>query len=123
MAENKQLYEKVGNDYKPINPNIYKESDFGSLWGSSVAKIVKEIDNVSVVTARACLDFTLGGKILGDVVLNNTKIIPNGCIVTDYIKRTITGTYAKGQCLFDANLNKPKWWTGTKLVDATGADV
>lgn len=93
------------------------------LWGSSIAKIVKEINNASAVTARACLDFTLGGKILGDVILNNTKIIPNGCIITDYIKGTITGTYAKGQCLYDSILGKPKWWTGEKWVDATGADV
>lgn len=29
----------------------------------------------------------------------------------------------KGVCVFDTNLNKPIWWTGTKWVDATGADV
>lgn len=27
------------------------------------------------------------------------------------------------KCIFDAKLNKPIWWTGTKWVDATGADV
>ena len=29
----------------------------------------------------------------------------------------------KGFCFFDTNLNKPIWWTGTKWVDANGADV
>lgn len=28
-----------------------------------------------------------------------------------------------GQPFFDMSLNKPIWWTGTKWVDATGADV
>ena len=28
-----------------------------------------------------------------------------------------------GFCYFDTTLNKPIWWTGTKWVDATGADV
>lgn len=28
-----------------------------------------------------------------------------------------------GYCLFDTTLNKPIWWTGTKWVDSTGADV
>ena len=28
-----------------------------------------------------------------------------------------------GQMFFDTTLNKPIWWTGSKWVDATGADV
>ena len=37
--------------------------------------------------------------------------------------RPIYNEEHKGVCVFDTNLNKPIWWTGTKLVDATGADV
>lgn len=33
------------------------------------------------------------------------------------------GTNWKGWEYFDTTLNKPIWWTGTKWVDATGADV
>lgn len=29
----------------------------------------------------------------------------------------------KGYCIFDNNINKPIWWTGTQWVDATGASV
>ena len=29
----------------------------------------------------------------------------------------------KGTSFFDNTVNKPIWWTGTKWVDATGADV
>ena len=29
----------------------------------------------------------------------------------------------RGLCYYDTNLAKPIWWTGTKWVDATGADV
>lgn len=28
-----------------------------------------------------------------------------------------------GYCYFDATLNKPIYWTGTKWVDSTGADI
>ena len=28
-----------------------------------------------------------------------------------------------GQCVIDSDLGKPIWWTGTKWVDATGADI
>lgn len=33
-----------------------------------------------------------------------------------------TGIY-KGYTYFDTTLNKPIWWTGSKWIDATGADV
>lgn len=29
----------------------------------------------------------------------------------------------QGYCYYDTTLQKPIWWTGSKWVDATGADV
>lgn len=55
--------------------------------------------------------------------MNNTKILPQGLAVEDYITASIGGHYAQGQCFFDKNVNKPKWWAGSKWVDATGAEV
>lgn len=69
------------------------------------------------------LDFQ-GGKIInGTINMNNTKVLPQGCVVEDYITASIGGHYSQGQCFFDKNINKPKWWTGNKWVDATGAEV
>lgn len=75
------------------------------------------------IPANCTLDFQGGTIYNGTLELNGTKIYPNGCILGDYVKANITGTYAVGQCLYDAIQNKPKWWTGTKWVDATGAEV
>ena len=69
------------------------------------------------------LDFQ-GGKIInGTINMRNTKILPQGCVVEDYIAAYIEEDYTQGQCFFDKNINKPKWWTGTKWIDATGVDV
>ena len=92
----------------------------------AIYKIVRDIDlggeNFSM-PANCTLDFQ-GGKIInGTLTLNNTKVLPNGCVITDYIQSSISGTYAKGQQLYDITLNKPIWWTGSAWVDATGATV
>lgn len=83
-----------------------------------------DLNGEEIVVPEGCvLDFQ-GGKIInGSIVLNNTKIIPNGFNISNYISADITGNYIKGQCLFDTTLNKPIWWTGTAWVDATGTEV
>lgn len=83
-----------------------------------------DLNGEEVTIPEGCvLDFQ-GGKIVnGTINLDFTKILPNGCIIDDYITANITGSYAKGQCLFDAKLSKPKWWNGTAWIDATGAEV
>ena len=69
------------------------------------------------------LDFQGGTIINGTINMNNTKILPQGCVIEDYITASIKGHYIIGQCFFDKNINKPKWWTGDKWVDATGIQV
>lgn len=92
----------------------------------TIYKIVRNIDLEGEefrIPSNCVLDFQ-GGKIInGTIDLNQAKIIPNGCIITDYITATIKGGYATGQCLYDTTINKPKWYSGRKWVDATGADV
>lgn len=91
-----------------------------------IYKITANIDlqgNTLNIPANCTLDFQ-GGKLTnGSVTFNKTKVLPSGCVITDYITATISGTFAKGQCLFDGSIGKPKWWDGTKWIDATGADV
>lgn len=83
-----------------------------------------DLNNQTITIPENCtLDFQ-GGKITnGIVTLNNTKILPQGYNIEDYITAIIEGTYKEGQYVYDKTLNKPKWWTGSKWVDATGADV
>lgn len=91
-----------------------------------IYKITKGIDlrgGTLTIPAGCILDFQGGSIFNGTIVLDNTKILPQGCNIADYITATISGTYKIGQCLFDVSLGKPKWWIGTKWVDATGADV
>lgn len=75
------------------------------------------------VPENCVLDFQGGSLRNGTIVLDATKVLPNGCVISDHITAEIQGTYAKGQCLYDTALNKPKWWTGSNWVDATGATV
>lgn len=92
-----------------------------------IYKITKDIDleeAVLNIPYASTLDFSCGGKIKnGTIILNNTYL--SGIIgdVSNYITAEITGTYGKGQCLFDNTLGKPKWWNGTAWVDATGTEV
>lgn len=83
-----------------------------------------DLNGQEITIPEGCvLDFQ-GGKIInGTINLNNAKIVPNGCVITDYITSTIKGGYAIGQCLYDITINKPKWYNGSKWTDATGADV
>lgn len=91
-----------------------------------IYKITRDINlegETLTIPSGCTLDFQ-GGKITnGTVQLTNTKVLPNGCNISNYITATIAGNYAVGQCLYDTSLNKPKWWTGSKWVDATGTDV
>jgi len=80
-------------------------------------------DTDIIIPKNCVLQFEGGTLKCGKITLNGTKVWPNGCIIEECIDATIEGTYAKGQCLFDTALGKPKWWNGTAWVDATGAEV
>lgn len=93
---------------------------------NKIYKVTRDIDlegSTVNIPMDCVLDFQ-GGKITnGTIQLTDTKVLPNGCNISDYITAIIIGNYAVGQCLYDTSLNKPKWWTGSKWVDATGAEV
>ena len=83
-----------------------------------------DLNGAEITIPEGCvLDFQGGEITNGTINLQATQIIPNGCVVSDYITADIKGTYRKGQSIFDTTLNKPIWWTGTKWVDATGVEV
>ena len=64
-----------------------------------------------------------GGKITNGTLHATRLRFTNGIILSKHTNCTLDISYAKGQCLYDEELNKPIWWTGDKWVDATGADV
>ena len=83
-----------------------------------------DLNGAEITIPEGCvLDFQGGSISNGTVTVINTKIIPNGFPITDYITAIINGTFAKGQNYFDESLGKPKWYDGSKWVDATGAEV
>lgn len=83
-----------------------------------------DLDGEEITIPEGCVLQFEGGTISnGTIALNGTKILPNGCNISDYITATITGTYKKGQCLYDESLGKPIWYNGTAWVDATGTEV
>ena len=84
-----------------------------------------DLNGEKITIPEGCvLDFQGGSLNNGTIILNNTKINPNGCVLNNFFQNiTIQGNFEVGQCIFDTTLNKPKWWTGEKWVDAKGADV
>ena len=91
-----------------------------------IYKITTSIDlELSTLTLpNTCtLDYQ-GGKITnGEVVLDNTKILPQGCNITDYITATISGTYKEGQMLYDSSLKKMKLWNGSEWTNLDGTPL
>lgn len=97
------------------------QSRFSSA--NKIYKITQDLDlsgNTLTILSGCTLDFQ-GGKITnGTVKLDNTKILPNGCKIEDYITATIQGNYIEGQTLYDSSLKKMKLWNGTAWVNLDG---
>jgi hypothetical protein len=65
----------------------------------------------------------LTGMDFSHTIFNNCVIKGNSGIINNNVgSLRPTGIY-EGYVYFDTTLNKPIWWTGSKWVDATGADV
>ena len=72
------------------------------------------------VPDNCVLKFSEGSLSNGTIQLNNTKILPNGCKIEDYIIADIQGNYVEGQMLYDPSLKKMKLWNGTTWVNMDG---
>ena len=111
---------KVGEEYKNILTQnmINKENTVYEI------RYNFDLNKEEIIIPKGCILNFQGGKILnGAIKLNNTKILPNGLLIKDYITTKINGTYYIGQCLYNDNINKPIWWTGSKWVEANGQEV
>lgn len=72
------------------------------------------------VPENCVLQFEGGSIKDGTIIGNNTKIIPSGCNISEYITATIEGGYKEGQMLYDNSLKKMKLWNGTSWVNLDG---
>ena len=91
-----------------------------------IYKITMDIDLESgtlTIPSGCTLDFQGGSISNGTIILDNTKILPQGCNITNYITATISGTYKEGQMLYDSSLKKMKLWNGTSWVNLDGTPL
>lgn len=91
-----------------------------------IYKITTDVDleSESLTIPSGCtLDFQGGSISNGTIILDSTKILPQGCNITDYITATISGTYKEGQMLYDSSLKKMKLWNGTSWVNLDGTPL
>lgn len=110
--------------YGTQEKNLLLQADFDKENTIYEIRYDFDLNGAEITIPADCTLIFTGGRIAnGTIKLNRTKILPSGYIISDYITSKIEGTFCVGQCLFDININKPKWWAGTKWVDATGADV
>lgn len=102
-----------------MDKTIFRSND-------KIYKIVGVVDlggTVENVGENCVLDFQGGTIINGTITLNNTKILPLGCNIQDYITATIEGTYKEGQILYDSTLKKMKLWNGTEWTNLDGTPL
>ncbi len=90
---------------------------------NTIYKITKDIDlegETLTIPANCTLDFQGGNITNGAVQLSNTKILPMGSNIKDYITASVSGTYKEGQFLYDSTLKKMKLYDGTTWVNMDG---
>ena len=88
-----------------------------------IYKITKDIDlgnGVLTIPIGCTLDFQGGSFTNGTIILNNTKVLPLGCNIEDYVTTTIDGSYKEGQILYDSVLKKTILFNGTDWVNLDG---
>ena len=89
-----------------------------SMFGTEnhIYKIVDDVDlehGVLTIPTGCTLDFQ-GGKILnGELLLDDTKILPNGFTIGHYISATIGGTYQVGETRWNSSFRCLEFYNGT----------
>ena len=108
--------------YPPIQSEIH--SNFIKPY--TTYKITKDMTisgGVLYLPDGCSLDFQGGRFVNGTIILNNTKVLPLGCNIKDYVTTTIDGSYKEGQILYDSVLKKMKLWNGTAWVNMDGTPL
>lgn len=74
------------------------------------------------IPANCVLKFNGGSISNGIFSLTNTRLLPQGLNLREYILEgvSITGTYKEGQIVYDSAIKKMKLWNGTAWVNLDG---
>ena len=75
------------------------------------------------IPSNCILDFQGGSISNGIINLTDTKILPLGCNILDYITATIQGNYKEGQILYDSDLKKMKLWSRNEWINLDGTPL
>ena len=128
--------EQVYNGESWLNQDGTNSNNVFIISNKSGANSVKNNNSVVVITNHIDLegkDLYLGnentiifkGGSVANAVVHGLELsfVSNPDYQRHFINCDNQFTIAKGQYRYDSAKNKPTWWTGSKWVDATGADV
>lgn len=124
-----KIIEKNYKTYKiPIvsDKEIILYSAEQTLLSDKIYKVISDIGlsgRTLTLPANCTLDFQGGSFFNGTIILNNTRVLPLGCNIEDYVATTIEGSYKEGQILYDSVLKKMKLWNGTAWVNMDGTPL
>lgn len=108
--------------YPPIQAAIQNRFNKANV----IYKITNDINlngGTLTIPAECTLDFQGGSFVNGTIILNDTKVLPLGCNIEDYVTATINGSYKEGQILYDSVLKKMKLWNGAAWVNIDGTTL
>lgn len=82
-----------------------------------------DLNGATITIPENCVLLFKEGSIKnGTIVLNNTRIQPNGYDVSEWITATIQGNYKPGQSRFDETNKQPQWYDGTKWIQVSSKE-
>lgn len=120
----KNLVEIEQEDETKITKNVLTQEMISNSNTKYIIQYDYDLNGQTITIPDGCvLDFQGGSISNGTITLDNTKILPQGCNIANYITATISGTYKEGQILYDSSLKKMKLWNGTALVNMDGTSL
>lgn len=85
------------------NKNILLQTDFDSSDTIYVIQYEFDLQGKTItIPNNSILSFEGGKFVNGDIVLNDTMILPQGIDVAEHIEGNVTGTYKDGQIYYDS---------------------
>lgn len=102
------------------NKNILTQADFDSSDTIYVIQYEFDLQDATItIPANSTLSFEGGRLINGNVVLNETQLLPQGLNLTECIERGVKGTFKDGQLYYDADKDSLIALTSNKIIDLT----
>lgn len=120
----KNLVEIEQEDGTKVIKNVLTQEMINAANTRYIIQYDYDLNEEEITIPEGCvLEFEDGSISNGTITLNNTKILPQGCNIANYITATISGTYKEGQILYDSSLKKMKLWNGSAWVNIDGTTL